>query len=85
MNKNLPHSSTRFVTVSAYQRISGLSYKTIMHMIKTNQITYIKTESGQYRIDTHSTSNNPNKELLDNINEIQRHVKALCTQFNTDI
>jgi len=74
----------RFITVAAYQRISGLSYKTVMHMISTGQVAHIKTEGGHYRIDMHSTSNN-SAELIDKLEETQRLVKALCNQFNTAI
>ncbi|MCL2215940.1 MAG: hypothetical protein FWB91_02845 [Defluviitaleaceae bacterium] len=74
----------RFIPVSEYQRISGLSYKTVMHMIKTGQLPHIETESGQYRIDMQS-GDIGSTFIVDKLNETQTMVKALCRQFNTAI
>ena len=74
----------RFVPVAEYQRITGLSYKTIMHMIKTSQLRHIKTEGGHYRIDTQHNSIETTI-LLDKLNEMQKQVTALCKQLNTAI
>jgi len=71
----------RFVTVSEYQRISGLSYKTVMHLLDTGKLKHIKTESGHCRIDTQADHDNTN--IMDKIDETQKLVKALCKQFNT--
>ncbi|MCL2202783.1 MAG: hypothetical protein FWB88_02415 [Defluviitaleaceae bacterium] len=71
----------RFIPVNEYQRISGLSYKTVMHMIKSGQLPHIETESGHCRIDTQS-SGQQNTELKNMVEETHRQVKALCKQFN---
>jgi predicted site-specific integrase-resolvase len=74
----------RFVAVSEYQRLTGLSYKTIMHMIRSGQLPHVETESGQYRIDTQTVSKDAGvtNEKLD---EMQKLLKALCKQFNTAV
>ena len=77
-------SGKRFVPVSEYQRISGLSYKTVMHLLRTGQLPHIETESGQCRIDT-QVSNHGNAELKTLLEETQRQVKALCKQFNVAV
>jgi len=74
----------RFVPVAEYQRISGLGYKTIMHMVRTNQVTHITTESGQTRIDTQGNAAEV-FALVKEINELKQHVFALCKQFNTAV
>jgi len=71
----------RFIPVNEYQRISGLSYKTVMHMIQTGQLPHIKTESGQCRIDTQANAPS-NNELHRTVEELYGLVKALCKQFN---
>lgn len=83
MNEQIMRKDKRFVTVAAYQRISGLSYQTVMHMVKTGQIRHIKTEGGHYKIDTYTDDNNDIAILTKAINETQQLVKALCKQFNT--
>ena len=74
----------RFVTVTEYQRISGLSYKTVMHMIRTGQLPHIKTESGQCRVDTQPNGQNATI-LAEKMDDVQKCLKALCKQFNTAI
>ena len=74
----------RFVTVAEYQRMHGLGYATVMHMIKTGQVKAIETESGKYRVDTQSDYDGL-KGLIDKTDETQRILKALCKQFNTAI
>ena len=78
MNQN-----KRFVNVAEYQRISGLSYQTVMHMIRTNQINYITTESGKFKIDMLNDVNKLNADMVDKLNETRRLVGLLCKQFNT--
>ena len=75
----------RFVPVSEYQRTTGLSYKTVMHMLRTGQIKHIVTESGQYRIDTHETTAQGNSDMKNMLEETQRQVQALCKQFNVAV
>ena len=71
----------RFVPVNEYQRISGLSYKTVMHMIQTGQLPHITTESAHKRVDTQA--NAPSNDAMQHrIEELHRLVKALCKQFN---
>ncbi|MCL2197580.1 MAG: hypothetical protein FWB80_01525 [Defluviitaleaceae bacterium] len=82
MNEHIARRK-RFVPVKEYQRISGLSYKTIMHMAKTGQISHIETESGQIRIDTQNPANDGVSAVMDKLNEMQRMVYALCKQLNT--
>ena len=74
----------RFVPVSEYQRISGLSYKTVMYMIRTGQLKSIETEGNQYRIDMQADNSDTNS-IMDKLNETQRLVKAVCRQLNTAI
>ncbi|MCL2498937.1 MAG: hypothetical protein FWE90_01215 [Defluviitaleaceae bacterium] len=74
----------RFIPVSEYQRVSGLSYKTVMNMIRTNQVPHIVTESGQYRIDNQPNGAG-NIEVMNIVEESHRLVKALCKQFNVAV
>ena len=75
----------RFVTISAYRRMTGLGYKAIMHMIQSGQIKTLKTESGKYRIDTNADSSGDMSALMEELNETKRLLRALCKQFNTAI
>ncbi|MCL2604833.1 MAG: hypothetical protein FWD90_10180 [Defluviitaleaceae bacterium] len=74
----------RFVPVSEYQRISGLSNKTVIHLIQTGQLPHIKTESGHCRIDMEPIGVG-NNEISKTVEESHRLVKALCKQFNVAI
>jgi len=74
----------RYVPVAEFQRISGLSYKTVMHMIRTSQLPHVVTESGQYRVDTQPNGQS-NAILAEKIDDMQKYLKALCKQFNTAI
>ncbi|MCL2204899.1 MAG: hypothetical protein FWB88_13300 [Defluviitaleaceae bacterium] len=74
----------RYIPVSEYQRISGLSNKTVMYMIRTGQIPYIKTESGHCRIDTQPVGQDT-AEMKKTVEESHQLVKALCKQFNVAI
>ena len=85
MNETIIPRDKRFVTVAAYQRMTGLSYKTVMNMIKTDQVRYITTDGGNYKIDTQSDGNRDNVSVLAALDETQRLIKALCKQFNTAI
>jgi len=42
----------RYVPIAEYQRISGLSYATVNHMLNTGQLQFITTETGLRRVDT---------------------------------
>jgi len=42
----------RFMSVAEYSRVYGLSQATVRHLIHSNQVRYITTESGHKRIDT---------------------------------
>jgi len=78
-------SAKRFVSVSEYQRLTGLGYKAVKHMIRTKQVPYIETECGKYKVDTSPINGTSDSEVMDKLNELQRQVYALCKQFNTDI
>jgi len=42
----------RFIPISQYCRLTGLSYRTVDHMLNSGQLAYITTEAGLRRIDT---------------------------------
>jgi hypothetical protein len=85
MNRQNVQNEKRYITVAAFQRMNGLSYKTVMHMIKTGQVRYISTSGGNYKIDMQSNMMQRNEDYYDDLMETQRLVKALCRQFNVAI
>ena len=76
--ENIAPSQKRFVPVAEYQRISGLSYATVMHMIKTKQINAIQTEGGHYKIDTLNSGNMDTGVIIKRLDEYEKMLKALC-------
>ena len=50
MSEKIIEPSKKAVTVAEYQRIMGLSYETVMNLIKTNQVKFIKLPRGGYKI-----------------------------------
>jgi hypothetical protein len=68
----------RFVAISEYKRMTGLSYPTIMHMIETNQCKYIQTECGHYKIDTGDLEDREIASILEQLSEQGQLIKALC-------
>ena len=74
-------NKTRYVTVSEFKRTSGLSHKTIMHLINSGQVRYLVTESGHYRIDT--MGNVAVAEyLVKTLNNIQNLAIAISKHLN---
>ena len=83
----------RYVSMSTYQKMTGLSYKTVKHLIETSQLKTIKTEAGNYRIDV--VSNNSAKaeielkkeisNLKDALRSTETMVKALCKHLNATV
>ena len=74
--------SKRFVTIKRYQEMSGLSYATVDFMLKSGQLAYITTESGQRRVDTRARDAD-NTVILAKLDTQEKMLKALCKQFNT--
>jgi hypothetical protein len=68
----------RFVAVAEYQRMTSLSYQTVMHMIKTKQINAIQTEGGHYKIDTAAIENTDTADILERLDSQQQLLKTLC-------
>ena len=85
MNETAIKKSKRFVTVAEYQRQAGLSYATVMNMIKTGQVKYITTERGNYKIDTQAVGSPENNEIYNEVKEIKIHILAICRQLNTNL
>jgi len=69
--------SKRFVAIAEYQRLTGLSYATVKHMINSNQLKTITTESGLVRIDIHD-DNADSSAIVKRLDEQERMLKALC-------
>lgn len=70
-------TAKRFVPVTQYCRSSGLSYATVTHLLNSNQLAYITTESGQRRIDTQPTASERNV-VLARLEAQEKLLKALC-------
>ena len=79
--KTIPNQ-TRYVTIKRFCEDSGLSYATVDHMLKSGQIPFITTESGQRRIDTNS-GNVDSGEIMKRLDKQEKLLLALCKQFNT--
>ena len=67
----------RFVPISRYCEISGLSYATVDHLLKSGQVPFITTESGQRRIDTRPLDSGQGM-VISRLSELEGLVKALC-------
>lgn len=81
MQEQVIPKQTRFVTIKKYCELSGLSYATVNHMLKTGQLAYITTEGGLRRIDTKS-SNADQTIILEKLDKTEKMIKSLCNQFN---
>ena len=82
MREQIIPKEKRYVSIKAYERQTGLSYQTIMHMVKSEQVKYIRTESGNYKIDTRPDYNADINLLTNKITELQKQVTALTRLFN---
>ena len=83
MREQILPKEKRFVSMKAYQDMTGLSYKTLKYMVDSGQIKHVYTEAGICKIDTHADSNTDISQVMDKLNEMQKLVIALCRQFNT--
>ena len=84
MTETIIPKSKRFVTITEYQRISGLSYEAVKHMLKSGQLAYITTNSGLKRIDTQSNTVNA-ETLTKRIDTLEALMKAMCKHLNVKI
>ena len=82
-NEKIIEPDTRFVTIKAYCKLSGLSYATVDHLLKSGQLKYITTEGGLRRIDTQDTQSN--KALIEHLESVRAMLAALLKQFNTQV
>ena len=78
MQETIVNKNKRFVPVAEYQRISGLSYQTVMHMIRTKQISAIQTEGGHYKIDTQDTGDTDAAAIVRRLDGLERQLGTLC-------
>ena len=84
MQEKIIQRSDRFVTIKRYCEMTGLSWATVNHMLKTNQLRYITTESGLRRVDTQE-GNPENSVLFEKIEECGKMLSALTKQFRTEV
>jgi len=70
----------RFVPISKYCEISGLSYATVNYLLKSNQLSYITTESGQRRVDTQPT-NSGQEAVIAKLDRQDALLSALCAHL----
>ena len=73
-------SGKRYIPIAEYQRLSGLSYATVNHLLKSGQLAFITTESGQRRVDTQPL-NAGQDAVIARLEEQERLIKALCSHF----
>lgn len=73
----------RFVTIKQYCEMSGLSYATVKHLIRSGQISYITTEGGLERIDTKESESEA--VVLEKLEKAEKMLAALCRQLNTNV
>jgi len=76
-------SSKRFVPISTYCKQSGLSYATVTHMLNSNQLNYITTESGQRRIDTKPTETEQGA-VIARLDKQERLLKKLSAHLGVE-
>lgn len=81
MTETIIERDQRFVTIKRYCEMSGLSYATVNHLLKTGHLSYITTESGLRRVDTQPRSPGQNV-LLEKLERNEKMLSALCAQFN---
>jgi len=72
-----------YVTIKKYCQLSGLSYATVKHLIKSGQLKYITTEKGLQRIDIRESGND--QAVIERLNNQEKMLTALCRQFNTPV
>ena len=71
----------RYIPVSEYVRIYGLSQKTVRHGLGTGQIKGIKTETGKWRVDTFDGNNFQSEFVMQRMDKHEKLLLALCKQF----
>ena len=77
--------SKRFIPISQYCKISGLSYATVNHMLNSGQLSYVTTESGQRRVDTNDSVNADSTAIARRLDETERLLKSLCTHLGVSV
>ena len=81
MTEQIISRNKRYESMRAFQKMTGISYKTLKFLCDTNQIPHVRTEAGTVLIDTQAVS--PDISLMvDTLNEVLKKVAALCHQFN---
>ena len=75
----------KFVPVSEFQRISGLSYPTVMGALERGELKGIKTESGHWRVKLENDNSSNIPDISERLQKIEQSIYALCKQFNTQI
>ena len=71
----------RFVTISEYQRMTGMSYKTVKHAIDTGQLKAIRTEAGHFKIDTAANTDPGLAAVTRQLEDQARMLKALLSHL----
>ena len=67
----------RFVPIRTYCELSGLSYATVDHLLKSGQVKFITTESGLRRVDTQEVDH-AEPAIFKKLDDHERLLKALC-------
>ena len=73
--------SKRFVTIAEYQRITGLSYKTVKNALDTGQLKGIKTEAGHWKVDITDSGDKATVAIIEQLNEQGRLLRQLCSHL----
>jgi len=77
--------NNRFVSISQYQRMTGLSYPTIKNAAETGKIKAIQTEAGHWKIDTLADINIDTAPLLERLEGQEKMLKTLCAHLGVKI
>jgi predicted site-specific integrase-resolvase len=81
MNERIIEKEKRFVPIQTYCQMTGLSYATVDHMLKSGQLRYITTEGGLRRIDTRE-SGIDQQEVIEKMGKMETMLSSLCKLFN---
>jgi len=68
----------RFVSIASWCKANNGNYKTVKHALETGQIHGIKTESGQWLVDTQADANLDFRKLFDRLEAQEKLLKSLC-------
>jgi len=71
----------RFVTISEYQRQTGLSYPTVKNALENGSLRGIRTEAGHWKIDTQADGNKDVSAIIRRLDAQDQLLNALCAHL----